>query len=95
MLVSNILKWVAGGLEAFLGIPFVGGTVILALAWTPLFIMLALHIVGLVFANREGTSRTGHILGIVTSAVGFIPIAGMIMHIITAVVLMMEAAQKK
>lgn len=94
-MVSNILKWVAGGVEGFLGIPILGGMVIVSLGWAPLFIMLALHIVGLVFAKREGTAQTGHILGIVTSVVGFIPFVGMIMHIVSAVFLLMEAAQKK
>ncbi|MFC4409022.1 hypothetical protein ACFOZY_01090 [Chungangia koreensis] len=94
-MVSNILKWVAGGLEGFLGIPILGGTIIVSLLWAPLFIMLALHIVGLVFASSEGTDKTGHILGIVTSVVGFIPFVGMIMHIVTAVFLLMEAAKNK
>ncbi|WP_048600381.1 hypothetical protein [Rubeoparvulum massiliense] len=89
--VSTILKWVSGGLEAFLGIPIVGGLIIFSSAWTPLFVMLVLHIVTLIFSINERTNRHGSILGIVTSCVGVIPIVGMIMHIITGVVLMVDA----
>lgn len=88
---STILKWVSGGLEAFLGIPVFGGIVIVSLLWTPLAIMLALHIVTLIFSSKENEKRHGSILGIVTSAIGWIPVVGMIMHIITAVLLMVDA----
>lgn len=93
MKVSTILKWVSGGLEAFLGIPIIGGSVVLGLAWTPLFFMLILHIVTLIFSARENEKKHGSILGIVTSAIGWIPVVGMIMHIVTAVVLMVDAAK--
>lgn len=93
MKVSTILKWISGGLEAFLGIPFLGGALILSLAWQPLLVMLALHIVTLVFIIKEGTgNRTGSILGIVTSCIGWIPFVGMVMHIITACLLLFDAA---
>lgn len=91
MKTSTILKWVSGGLEAFLGIPVFGGIVIVSLLWTPLAIMLALHIVTLIFSSKENEKRHGSILGIVTSAIGWIPVVGMIMHIITAVLLMVDA----
>ncbi|KAA0548556.1 hypothetical protein FZW96_08275 [Bacillus sp. BGMRC 2118] len=93
MKVSTILKWVTGGLEAFLGIPVIGGAVVLSLAWTPLFFMLILHIVTLVLCSRENEKKHGSILGIVTSAIGWIPVVGMIMHIVTAIVLMIDAAK--
>ncbi|MBM6619190.1 hypothetical protein [Bacillus suaedaesalsae] len=93
MKTSTILKWVSGGLEAFLGIPVIGGAVVLSLAWTPLFFMLILHIVTLVLCSKENEKKHGSILGIVTSAIGWIPVVGMIMHIVTAVVLMVDAAK--
>lgn len=91
--VSTLLKWVSGGLEALLGIPILGGTIVIGLVWTPLFIMLALHIVTLIFSIKENRKRHGSILGIVTSVVGFIPFVGMIMHIITAILLLIDAAK--
>lgn len=91
MKTSTVLKWVSGGLEAFLAIPFVGGTFVVGLLWTPLIAMLALHIVTLVFSSRENENKHGSILGIITSAIGWIPIVGWIMHVITAIFLLIDA----
>jgi hypothetical protein len=94
MSTSRILKWVSGGLEALLGIPILGGTIVVGLFWSPLAIMLILHIVTLVFTKKEGGgSTTGSILGIITSCVAWIPIVGMVMHIISAIILMLDAAK--
>jgi hypothetical protein len=89
--LSTILKWVSGGLEAFLGIPILGGIVILSLAYTPLFFMAALHIVTLIFSVLEGKKKSGSILGIITSCIAWIPFVGMTMHIITGIVLLIDA----
>jgi hypothetical protein len=90
---SRILKWVTGALEAVLGIPILGGAIIISFLWTPLILMLVLHIVTLVLTAKEEGSKTGSILGIVTSCIGWIPFVGMIMHILTAVILMIDAAK--
>lgn len=87
----KITKWVAGGIEALLGVPIIGATIILGLVWSPLVIMLAFHIVNLVFSKNENLPITGSVLGIIASALGWIPFVGMIMHIITAIFLMIEA----
>ena len=93
MSTSRILKWVSGSLEALLGFPILGASIVLGLAWTPLVFMLALHIVTLIFTNKDGGSKTGSVLGIITSCVAVIPFVGMVMHIITAVLLMMDASK--
>lgn len=90
-MVSTILKWVSGGLEAFWGIPILGGAIILSMAWTPLWFMLILHIITLVFSVLEKRSFHGSVLGIITSCIGWIPILGMIMHMITALILLIDA----
>jgi hypothetical protein len=54
--------------------------------------MFILHIVTLFIARNEKGNLTGSILGMVTSFVGVIPIVGMIMHIITAIILIIDAA---
>lgn len=92
---ARILKWVSGGLEAALGIPVLGGTIIVSLAWTPLIVTLALHIVTVVLSKQENRPIAGNILGIVTSCIGWIPLVGMIMHIITAVFVLVEAGSNK
>jgi hypothetical protein len=56
-------------------------------------LMFVLHLITLVYCIRENEKRTGSILGIVTSAVGWIPFLGMIMHIITAIILLIDAAK--
>ncbi|MET1013099.1 MAG: hypothetical protein ABWX61_01140 [Paenisporosarcina sp.] len=93
MSVSKILKWVTGGMEAILGIPILGATIVIGFLWVPLVIMLALHIVTLVLTKKDGGSTTGSILGIVTSCIAWIPFVGMIMHILTAIFLMLDAAK--
>jgi hypothetical protein len=93
MSVSRILKWVTGALEALLGIPVLGGAIIVSLLWTPLLIMLVLHIITLVLTKKDGGASVGSVLGIVTSCIGWIPVVGMIMHILSAIFLMINAAK--
>ena len=93
-MISTILKWVTGALEAIMGIPVLGGTIVVSLLWAPLILALVLHIITLIFSIKENTNKHGSILGIVTSCVAVIPFVGMVMHIITAVILMIDAAKK-
>ena len=93
MSTSKILKWVTGGLEALLGVPILGATIVIGFLWIPLAVMLVLHIVTLVITKQEGGTTTGSILGIVTSCVAWIPFVGMVMHILSAIFLMMDAAK--
>ncbi|HLR61508.1 MAG TPA: hypothetical protein VK097_03605 [Lentibacillus sp.] len=95
MSLSRIMKWVTGGCEAFLGIPLIGGSFILSTSWGALFVMFILHLVTLLIARNEKGSIAGSVLGMVTSFIGVIPIVGMIMHIITAIVLLIDAATHK
>ena len=91
----RVTKWVAGGLEALLGIPVLGASIIIGLVWTPLAIMLVFHIVNLVLSKNEDLPVAGSILGIVGNAIGWIPFVGMIMHILTAIFVMAEAYKTK
>ncbi|MBC5637727.1 hypothetical protein H8S33_13000 [Ornithinibacillus sp. BX22] len=93
MSTSRIMKWITGGLEALLGFPILGATIIVGLLWTPLLVMLFLHIITLVLTQRDGGASTGSILGIITSCIGWIPFVGMIMHILSAIFLMINAAK--
>lgn len=40
-------------MEAILGIPLLGATIILGLYWTPLVVMLVLHIITLVLTKKR------------------------------------------
>ena len=95
MKTSILLKWITGGLEILLGIPFVGMNIITSLRWAPIWIMLILHIVTLVFSLKERTKKNGSIMGIVTNIIGFIPIIGMVMRLITGVILLRSAAKNE
>lgn len=88
------MKWITGSLELLLGIPVLGGLIVIGLFWIPLAVMLVLHIVTLVITSKEGGDKAPSILGIVTSCVAWIPIVGMIMHLITAILLMVNASKK-
>ena len=91
----KLLKWVTGALEALLGIPLLGGTIVVSLLWLPLLFMLVLHIVTLVLAKKVNMSANGNVLGIVTSCLAWIPFVGMILHILSAIFIMMDAARKE
>ncbi|WP_067728591.1 hypothetical protein [Oceanobacillus damuensis] len=93
MSISRILKWITGIFEALLGFPILGGMYVLANAWTPLLVMLVLHIVTLIFTKKVNGSIVGSVFGIITSLIAWIPIVGMIMHIITAIILLLSAAR--
>ncbi|MBM7839593.1 hypothetical protein JOC54_002873 [Alkalihalobacillus xiaoxiensis] len=88
------LKWVSGGAEAFLGIPILGGSFIIALVWLPLFLMLAFHALIVFFAIKsKHPLPVGNIVGIGASILGFIPGLGMALHIVSAVLILMDASK--
>jgi len=91
---SNVrtLKWISGGYEAFLGIPILGGSIVIGFGYVPLFIALILHIITLVMAKKAGVSANGSIFGIITSCLAWIPIVGMILHILSAIFILIGAA---
>ncbi|KKB44053.1 hypothetical protein [Bacillus thermotolerans] len=90
----NAMKWITGGAEAVLGLPIIGASIIIGNLWAPLGFMAVLHIITLLLALNAGRSIAGSVLGIVTSIIGWIPIVGMIMHWITAVVLIVGAFRR-
>ncbi|MNI05287.1 hypothetical protein D3C73_582350 [compost metagenome] len=91
---SRILKWITGAFEAVLGIPVLGAAIVIGLLWTPLAIMLVLHIITLVLSSRNNEPIYGSVLGIVTSLLAWIPGVGFVLHILSAIFLMVSAAKK-
>lgn len=92
MKVSVALLWITGLAEAFLAIPFIGGSVVLSTGWGILGFMFVLHAITLFFCFREFSPKAGSILGIVTSLISWFPLIGWAMHLITAIVLLISAA---
>lgn len=93
--IATTLKWISGGLEALLGIPLVGASIVIGLFYVPLLLMLAFHIVNFNISKKHGKKTSANVLGIVTNCVAWIPGVGMIMHILSAVFLMLEASRKE
>lgn len=94
MSAGKILKLVTGALEAFLGIPIMGGAVVMGFLYLPLMVMLILHIITLVYCNQENLDKAPSTLGIITSCIAWIPFVGMVMHILTAVFLLTSVAKE-
>jgi len=86
------LKWVSGGLEAMLGIPLLGGLIVIGTGYNALWLMLAFHIVVVVLTARAGRVSKGNIVGIVASTVGVIPVVGMLLHMAAAITILLDAA---
>ncbi|TMN21967.1 hypothetical protein [Lentibacillus cibarius] len=91
MSLSRIMKFITGGSEAFLGIPFVGAAFVFSTSWGILFVMFIAHFITLLIARNAKGSMAGSILGMVTSFIAVIPFVGITMHIITAIVLLIDA----
>lgn len=85
---------ITGALEIILAIPVLGGSIVIAMYWTPLGVMFILHLITLILLAKNKEPVYGSVLGIVTSIVAWIPIVGWIMHLITGILLMVSAAQK-
>lgn len=91
---AKLLKWVTGAMEAFLGMPFIGGVMVVSYLYLPLMVMLILHIITLVYCNQEKLDKAPSTLGIITSCIAWIPFVGMIMHLLTAAFLLSTAAKE-
>lgn len=88
--VGKLFKWGTFAYEAFLALPVIGGTFVLANAWAPLGIAFLLHAVAIIILLREGGSIIGNAVGVITSLVAWIPFIGWFMHGITALILLVE-----
>lgn len=88
---SRIMKWITGALEGVLAIPLLGGIIVIGTYYLVLPIMLILHIITLVMTKKDNGALAGSILGIITSVIAWIPLLGWLMHLITAVFLLVGA----
>ncbi|WP_037285454.1 hypothetical protein [Saccharibacillus sacchari] len=91
MKLSRILLLVGAVFELLLAIPVLGGAFVLGTGYTALGFMFLFHLVTLVFAARERVPFYGPILGMVTSALAWIPILGWVMHLASGIVLVINA----
>ncbi|SEU23589.1 hypothetical protein SAMN03159358_4214 [Paenibacillus sp. NFR01] len=82
-------------MEGVLAIPFLGGLIVMGTGYTVLGLMFILHVVTLVVGYRAKDSYGGSVLGIITSALAWIPFLGWILHVLTAVFLLISAARNR
>ncbi|WP_282935851.1 hypothetical protein [Paenibacillus sp. RC67] len=87
---ARIFMLITALLEGILGIPILGGSIVIGFGYVPLFMMFVLHIITLVLSMKEYKDMHGSIAGIITSCIAWIPIVGMICHIITAILLFLS-----
>jgi hypothetical protein len=92
MKISVALLWITGLAEAFLAIPIIGGSFVIGTGYAVLGVMFVLHAITLFFCFREYSPKFGSILGIITSIVAWVPVIGWVLHLISAIVLLISAA---
>lgn len=91
---ARVMRWVTGGLELLLAIPFLGGLIVLSTVYVALGIMLVLHIVTLIMSRDESEPVYGSVMGIITSVLAWIPFVGWLLHVVTAVLLLVSASSR-
>ncbi|MBM7553676.1 hypothetical protein [Thalassobacillus pellis] len=91
-MISTTLKWITGILEGLLAIPFLGGLFIIGAGWQPLAFMFVFHLITLIFSIRDKRFSVGSVVGMIANVIGVIPGIGWIMHTLTAIILLVDAA---
>lgn len=91
---TKTLKLASGIYECVLGIPFLGGFIIIEMAYVPLIVSLALGIIGLILSSKHKEQQAGHIVQIIAGAIGWIPIVGWGLHVAAAIMLLMNAFKR-
>lgn len=91
---ARVMRWVSGGLELLLAIPFLGGLIVLSTVYVALGVMLVLHIVTLIMSRDESEPVYGSVMGIITSVLAWIPFVGWLLHVVTAVLLLVSASSR-
>lgn len=93
MPTSQVLKLITAICETVLAVPVLWWTIVLSWLWLPLWVMLVLHIITLVFCVNEKEPIKWNISWIATSVLWFIPFLWMILHIVSAVLLWIDLSQ--
>jgi hypothetical protein len=88
--MSKPYKLILAIFELLLAIPFLGAILVISHKWTPLLVLFVLHAIGIFLAFGEHKRKGCHILGMVTNALAWIPILGMLLHAITGIALLFD-----
>lgn len=93
-IILLILAFIMLFKEAMLGLPVFGGTYIVSMAWAPLGTNITIYIVMLLITllDRFNTAKTAlsflAFVGIIANAIAFIPVVGMFMHWLMAILML-------
>ncbi|KQL50738.1 hypothetical protein AN964_24245 [Heyndrickxia shackletonii] len=93
--ILRLYKIIIGLVELFFSIPFLGGAIILAHAWTPLGTLIVFHFIGLIIAFVANRAKSASVFGIIGNILAFIPVVGMIMHFLIGVVNLYQGIRDK
>ncbi|KYD08654.1 hypothetical protein MXL46_20650 [Heyndrickxia sporothermodurans] len=88
-------KIIIGFVELFFGIPFIGGAIIIGHAWAPLGALIFFHFIGLVLSFIAVKAKSASVFGIIGNIIAFIPVVGMIMHILIGLVNVYQGIKDK
>lgn len=61
----------------------------------PIFILLLFHTISLIIAVKSKTKVLGNILGLCASILAIVPVLGWLLHVITAIVLLVDVRKNK
>lgn len=91
--ISRILKLISGLCELCLAIPIIGGLFVIGTGYTALWFMFMLHLITLVLSLYNQEPSYGPVAGMITSLIAWIPFVGWILHVVTGILLLLNAAQ--
>ncbi|GGO02581.1 hypothetical protein [Saccharibacillus kuerlensis] len=94
MVLARTFKGVSGLFELILGLPLLGGMVVMGSGWGITAVMFVLHTVTLLLSLQHRQSFYGSAAGIVTCLLVSVPIAGMFGHWVTAVLLLVSMVDR-
>ncbi|PEX84465.1 hypothetical protein [Bacillus cereus] len=89
--VIKALKWTTG-ISHLLLIPYYLLQGLVDLYGIPLLIVITLHIITILLAKKEGMKTYTNYIGILTILVAFYPYVAIVLHIIAAIFLLLDAA---
>lgn len=92
---ARVMRWLTGSFELILAIPLLGAAIVMGTGYVALGIMLVLHIVTLAMSRSQSEPIYGSVLGVVTSVLAWIPIVGWLLHLLSAIFLMVSAGSRK
>lgn len=94
MVLARAFKGLSGLFELILGLPLLGGMVVMGSGWGISAVMFALHAVTLLISLQHRQSFYGSAAGIATCLLISVPIIGMFGHWITAVLLLVSMVDR-